>query len=165
MCRFVKWEAAIGDDEKECAMSDFTIDIDIDAPQETVFDYIADGSRTPEWYEAVQTASKTTEGPTAEGTRYTFLRALPQGEVVNDVEVSEFREPSVVAFTSRSGPTPFVYRYRVEPSGAGSRVILEGSITGEGLRGPAAFLAPLAGKFFKRGMAENLKALKARLES
>ncbi len=140
-------------------------DIDIDAPQETVFDYIADGSRTPEWYEAVQTASKTTEGPTAEGTRYTFLRALPQGEVVNDVEVSEFREPSVVAFTSRSGPTPFVYRYRVEPSGAGSRVILEGSITGEGLRGPAAFLAPLAGKFFKRGMAENLKALKARLES
>jgi hypothetical protein len=84
--------------------------------------------------------------------------------VVNEVEVSEFREPSLIAFASRSGPTPFVYRYRVEPAGAGSRVTLEGSITGEGLRGPAALVAPLAGKFFARGMGQNLKALKARLE-
>lgn len=145
-------------------MSDFTIDIEIDAPQEAVFNYIADGSRTPEWYEAVQTASKTTDGPTQEGTRYTFARVLPQGEVVNEVEVSEFFEPRVVAFSSVSGPTPFVYRYRVEPSGSGSKVTLEGSITGEGLRGAAALLSPLAGKFFARGMAQNLKALKARLE-
>ena len=43
-------------------------------------------------------------------------------------------------------------------------VILEGSITGEGLRGPAALLAPLAGKFFEKGMAKNLATLKARLE-
>ncbi len=83
---------------------------------------------------AVQAASKTTDGPVGEGTHYTFTRALPQGEVVNDVEVSEFEEPNLVEFTSRSGPTPFVYRYRVEPAGTGSRVILEGSITGEGTR-------------------------------
>lgn len=145
-------------------MGDFSIAVDVDAPQQTVFSYLADGSRTPEWYEAVQTASKTTEGPTGEGTRYTFTRVLPQGEVVNEVEVSEFRDPSLITFASRSGPTPFVYRYRVEPAGAGSRVTLEGSITGEGLRGPAALVAPLAGKFFARGMGQNLKALKARLE-
>jgi uncharacterized protein YndB with AHSA1/START domain len=146
-------------------MGDFTIEIDVDGPQQTVFSYLADGTRTPEWYEAVQTATKTTEGPTREGTRYTFTRVLPQGEVVNEVEVSEFREPSLVTFASRSGPTPFVYRYRVEPTGAGSRVTLEGSITGDGLQGAAALLAPFAGKFFARGMAENLKAFKARLES
>jgi uncharacterized protein YndB with AHSA1/START domain len=146
-------------------MSDFTIDIDVDVSQKIVFRYLADGVRMPEWYEAVQTATKTTEGPTMEGTRYTFTRVLPQGEVVNEVEISEFQEPSLITFTSRSGPTPFVYRYRVEPSGAGSLVTLEGSITGEGLRGRAAFLAPFAGKFFERGMAQNLKALKKRLES
>lgn len=146
-------------------MSDFTIDIDVEAPQQTVFNYLADGTCTPEWYEAVQSATKTTEGSTGAGTRYTFIRVLPQGEVVNEVEISEFREPSLVTFTSRSGPTPFLYRYRVEPTAAGSRVTLEGSITGEGLQGPAALLAPVAGKFFARGMTENLKALKARLES
>jgi len=32
-------------------MSDFTIRIDIEAPQTTVFDYIADATLTPQWYE------------------------------------------------------------------------------------------------------------------
>ena len=146
-------------------MSDFTIDIDVDAPQQTVFSYLSDGTRTPEWYEAVRSAIKTSEGSTGTGTRFTFTRVLPQGEVVNDVEISEFREPDLVTFVSRSGPTPFVYRYRVEPTTAGSRVTLDGSITGEGLTGPAALLAPFSGKFFARGMTENLKTLKTRLES
>jgi uncharacterized protein YndB with AHSA1/START domain len=145
-------------------MSDFTIDIDVDAPQQTVFDYLADGTRTPEWYEAVRRAVKTSEGSTGRGTRFTFTRVLPQGEVANEVEISEFRESDLVTFASRAGPTPFVYRFRIEPTATGSRVILEGSITGEGLTGPTALLAPLAGKFFARGMSENLKTLKTRLE-
>lgn len=146
-------------------MSDFTIEIDVDAPQQIVFNYLADGTRTPEWYEAVRGANKTSEGPTGKGTRFRFTRVLPQGEVVNEVEISEFREPDLVTYASRSGPTPFVYRYRIEPTEAGSRVILEGSITGEGVTGPAALIAPFAGKFFARGMTENLKTLKTRLES
>jgi hypothetical protein len=145
-------------------MSDFTIDIDVDASQRSVFSYVADGTRTPEWYDAVRSVNRTTANATGQGTRYRFTRVLPQGEVVNEVEVSEFQEPTLVTFASRSGPTPFVYRYRVEPTATGSKVTLEGSITGEGLQGPAAFLAPIAGKFFARGMAENLKTLKAILE-
>jgi uncharacterized protein YndB with AHSA1/START domain len=146
-------------------MSDFTIDIDIDAPQQTVFNYLADGTRTSEWYAAVRSAIKTSEGSTGKGTRFRFTRVLPQGEVVNEVEISEFREPDLVTFASRSGPTSFVYRYRVEPTAAGSRVLLEGSIRGEGATGPAALLARFAGKLFARGMTENLKTLKMRLES
>lgn len=145
-------------------MSDFTIGIDVDAPQQTVFNYLADATRTPEWYEAVRNAVKTSEGKTGEGTLFTFTRVLPQGEVANEVEISEFREPDLVTFASRSGPTPFVYRYRVEATPAGSRVTLEGSITGEGLAGPAALLAPFADKLFARSMTKNLKMLKMRLE-
>jgi uncharacterized protein YndB with AHSA1/START domain len=74
-------------------MSDFTIDIDVNAPQQTVFEYLADGTRTPEWYEAVRSAVKTSEGSTGRDTRFTFTRVLPQGEVANEVEISEFREP------------------------------------------------------------------------
>lgn len=145
-------------------MGDFTIEVEVNAPPETVFAYLADGSRTPEWYEAVESATKTTGGPVTRGSRYQFTRILPQGSVVNEVEVSELEKPRLVTFTSLSGPTPFTYRYRVEPRGEASRVILEGSITGAGLRGPAALLAPLAGKFFEKGMAKNLRVLKARLE-
>lgn len=38
-------------------MSDFTIDIELHASPAAVFNYLADGSRTPEWYEAVQAGS------------------------------------------------------------------------------------------------------------
>jgi uncharacterized protein YndB with AHSA1/START domain len=146
-------------------MSDFIIDIDVDAPQQTVFNYLADATRTPEWYEAVRSAVRTSEGATREGTSFTFTRVLPQGEVTNEVEISEFRDPDLVTFASRSGPTPFVYRYRVEAAPAGSRVTLEGSISGEGLAGSAALLAPFADKLFARGMTKNLETLKMRLES
>ncbi len=75
-------------DEKGKAMGEFTIQIDVDAPQRAVLEYIADGTRTPEWYEAVRRATKTTEGRTAKGTRYEFTRALPQGRVVNNLELT-----------------------------------------------------------------------------
>lgn len=150
--------------KKGSTISDFTIEIEVGASQRAVFEYIADAERTPEWYEAVKSAVRTTEGRKAKGTRYEFSRTLPQGPVLNEVEVTEFQEPSLITFTSRSGPTPFVYRYRVEPTATGATVTLEGSITGEGLRGPAALLAPFAGRFFERGMAKNLTALKTRLE-
>lgn len=95
-------------------MSDFTIDIDVDAPQQTVFAYLTDGTRTPERYESIRKAIKTSEGSIGKGTRFTFTRVLPQGEVANEVEISEFREPDVVTFAGRTGPTPFVYRFRLQ---------------------------------------------------
>ena len=146
-------------------MSDFVISVAVDASQQTVFDYLADATRTPEWYEAVRSALKTSEGPTGEGTRFTITRMLPQGEVINDVEISEFRDPDLVTFASRSGPTPFVYRYRVEAAPGGSRVTLEGSICGGGLAGPAALLGAFSDRLFARGMTKNLEILKVRLES
>ena len=87
-------------------MGGFAIDIGRDAPQQIVFSYLAGGARTPEWYVAVQTATKTTEGPTREGTRYTFTRVLPQGEVVKEVEVSEFDEASLVTFAAGAALLP-----------------------------------------------------------
>ena len=147
-------------------MGDFTLEIQINQKPAVVFGYIADGTRTPEWYEAIQNTRKLTDGPTGQGTAFEFTRALPgQGSVVNEVEVSEYQAPTAVTFSSVSGPTPFTYRYRVQPEGDRSRVVLEGSITGEGLRGPAALLAPMASKIFERGMGKNLSVLKARLEA
>jgi hypothetical protein len=80
------------------------------------------------------------------------------------VEVTAFEEGREVTFTSLSGPTPFVYRYLVEPEGDGSLLTLEGSISGAGLSGPAALLGPLAEGVFKRGMRDNLGVLKEILD-
>ena len=69
-----------------------------------------------------------------------------------------------VTFTSLSGPTPFVSRYLVEADSDATQLTLRGTISGARLTGPAALLEPLAEGVFKRGMRDNLGALKEILE-
>ncbi|HEX7040371.1 MAG TPA: SRPBCC family protein [Trueperaceae bacterium] len=145
-------------------MGTFVLSLDIGRRVQDVFSFLADSENTPVWYEAVQAVRKLTPGPVRAGTRYEMVRHLPQGRVENEVEVSELETNERVTLRSLSGPTPFTYRYLLAPAGGGTRLTLEGEITGEGLTGPAALLAPLAGPFFKRGMAANLETLKRHLE-
>lgn len=91
-------------------------------------------------------------------------RQLPGGPARNEVEITTYESGREVTFTSLSGPTPFVYRYLVEPDGHGTLLTLEGTISGAGLSGPAALLGPLAERVFKRGMRDNLGLLKEILE-
>ncbi len=146
-------------------MSTFVLSLDIGRSVQEVFSFLADSENTPIWYEAVRSVRKLTPGPVREGARYEMVRHLPQGVVQNEVVVSELETNERVTLRSLSGPTPFTYRYLLEPKGKHTHLTLEGEITGEGLTGPAALLAPLAGAFFKRGMATNLEALRRHLEA
>jgi uncharacterized protein YndB with AHSA1/START domain len=141
----------------------FTLTLDIAAPSSTVFDFVADFTTMPRWYSAVQRVERLA-GSGGLGTEYAVYRNLPGGPARNEVTISAYTAGREVAFTSHSGPTPFVYRYLVEPSGAGTGLSLEGSISGAGLRGPAALLAPMAETLFQRGMRENLSVLTRILE-
>jgi len=141
----------------------FTISLAISAAPTKVFDAIADFTRTPEWYSAVKRVDRV-EGTGGLGTRYAVHRDLPGGPVVNTVAVTSYTDGAEVGFTSISGPTPFVYRYLIEPTGTSTRLTLEGTISAAGLGGPASHLGGLAESFFKRGMRKNLSTLAALLE-
>jgi uncharacterized protein YndB with AHSA1/START domain len=141
----------------------FELSLDIVASPTTVFDFVADFTTMPQWYSAVQRVDRT-EGTSGLGTRYAVHRQLPGGPARNEVEITAYVSGREVTFTSQSGPTPFVYRYLVEPDGETTRLTLEGTISGAGLSGPAALLGPLAEGLFKRGMRDNLGALKEILE-
>ncbi len=142
----------------------FQLSLEIAAPPATVFDFVAEFTTMPRWYSAVQRVERT--GNTGGvGTRYEVHRQLPGGPWRNEVEMASYDIGREVTFTSLSGPTPFVYRYLVEPKGSNAtRLTLEGTISGAGLTGPAALLGPLAEGLFKRGMRNNLGALKEILE-
>jgi len=141
----------------------FRLSLDIAATPARVFDFVADFTTMPTWYSAVQRVERrdTTSGV---GTRYAVHRQLPSGAARNEVAITSYDSGREVTFTSLSGPTPFVYRYLVEPDDNGTRLTLDGSISVTGLRGPAALLGPLAQGLFKRGMRDNLGALKEILE-
>jgi hypothetical protein len=108
--------------------------------------------------------NKLTSAPVSAGTCYRFLRRIPTGPAINDVEVTEFVPNSVFTLASRNGPTRFTYRYRLSPQGKNTQLRLEGEINGEGLGRGFAFVAPFAERLFERGMRANLAALKQLLE-
>jgi len=141
----------------------FQLSLDIAASPAAVFDFVADFTTVPSWYSAVQQVDRI-GGSNGLGTRYVVRRNLPGGPARNEVEITAYESGREVTFTSLSGPTPFVYRYRVEPDGHATRLTLEGTISGAGLTGPAALLGPFAERVFKRGMRDNLAVLKELLE-
>ena len=141
----------------------FKLSLDVAAPPGEVFEFIADFTTTPTWYSAVKSVQRV-EGTGGLGTRYEVRRDLPGGAAVNDVEITSFADGEEVTFTSLNGPTPFVYRYRVQPLQDATRLTLEGTISASGLPGPAALLGPLAERLFKRGMRDNLGTLARILE-
>ena len=143
----------------------FTIEIEIERPPEVVFGYLAQVENTPKWYSAVEKADKLTSAPVSTGACYRLFRRLPTGPAINDIEVTEFVPNSVFTLASRSGPTPFTYRFRLSPQGKNTQLRLVGEISGEGLGRGFAFLAPLAPRLFEHGMRSNLAMLKQLLES
>lgn len=141
----------------------FQLRLDIAASPATVFAFVSDFTTMPAWYSAVERVDHI-DGTSGLKTRYEVHRQLPGGPARNEVEITGYQSGRELTFTSISGPTPFVYRYVVEPRGAATRLTLEGTISAAGLTGPAALLGPVAEGLFKRGMRANLDGLTRILE-
>lgn len=142
----------------------FEISLDIRRSPADVFAFIADFQNMPKWYEAVDSVTPDSTAPAGLGGRFQMVRSLPGGAAHNTVEVTSYEPDREVTFSSINGPTPFLYRYRLEPIPAGTRLTLLGDISAEGLPGPAAHLGGLVGRLFQQGMKKNLQVLKRILE-
>jgi uncharacterized protein YndB with AHSA1/START domain len=138
-------------------MGDFSASITIDQPVDTVFAFLADPANLPLWLEAVDDIAF--DDPPRRGARFRMARSLPGGRAVNEVELVGFDPEHRVVFESRTGPTPFRYEYRLNPTGHRTRMTLIGRISAEGLPGPIAHLDGVATQLFKRGMQRNLRTL------
>ncbi|HEY7485838.1 MAG TPA: SRPBCC family protein [Streptosporangiaceae bacterium] len=143
----------------------FQISLDIHRSPTDVFAFIADFRNMPKWYEAVESVAATTAGPMGTGARFHMVRSLPGGLARNDVELTSYQPYDEVTFASINGPTPFRYRYRLQPITTGTRLTLDGDISADGLPGPAARLGGIANQLFKQGMKKNLRELKRVLET
>ena len=146
-------------------MGTFEIDIEINRHAHDVFAALVDVRAMPQWYEAVKHVVALTPDRAGLGSRYEIGRTLPGGPVKNEIAITEFEPDALFTIESVNGPTPFRYRYTLEPLANGTRLRLEGRITGEGLPGPLAHIDALATQLFKRGMGENLRALSHLIET
>jgi hypothetical protein len=146
-------------------MGTFRVTVDIDRHATDVFAFVAQPCNMPRWYEAVDRVAEVTPKTANEGGTYEVTRSMPGGAVHNLVDVTESAPNLTVTFESRDGPTPFRYRYRVEPDGDGCHLTLDAEITSAGLPGLLGHLDGVATRAFRQGMQHNLDGLKHLVES
>jgi carbon monoxide dehydrogenase subunit G len=136
----------------------FATGIRINRPVDDVFAFLSDPARFPQWNSAVRAVAPTSGRPLEVGSTYAMERDLPTGRAHNDLEIIDRSAPEAFAIRTTSGPTPFVYRYRVSPDHGGALVELDARVE------LPALLAPLATRGVRRGVDANLATLKRNLE-
>jgi Polyketide cyclase / dehydrase and lipid transport len=137
----------------------FRVTVVIDRPPAEVFAVVAEPRTMPRWYEAVERVVQ------VNATSYQVTRSLPGGRVDNLVDVAVSDSKDTVTLESRRGPTPFRYRFTMEPEGVGTVLTLDGEISSAGLPGPLEHLDLIATAAFKKGMRQNLEHLRGIVES
>ena len=139
----------------------FTTSVRIERPAADVFDYVSNPINFPHWNSAVQLVRETSPGDDGVGATYMMERELPGGRAENGLEVTERERPTAFTIRTTSGPTPFLYRYRLSDEGAATLIELDAEVE---LGGIAGALGPLASRAVKRGVDSNFADLKRILE-
>ena len=124
-----------------------------------VFDYCSDLSNELEWSPgSMKSVKKLTDGPIGVGTRY--LAEWQQGGL-NTVEYTRFEPPTFWEAMSDSKMLGMVFQARVEPTSAGSRLIVRMDLRP---RGFARLASPILRRVMQRQEELNLAAVKRTLE-
>jgi uncharacterized protein YndB with AHSA1/START domain len=143
-------------------MKTFQTSVRIARPIEEVFSYVSDPLNLPRWNSAVEAVQRTSEHEGEVGSTYSMARDLPAGRAENELEIQALERPTEFAIRTTSGPTPFVYRYRLSTESGATVVRLDAEFE---LEGAAALLGPVAARAVRRGVDDNFAALKGILEA
>jgi uncharacterized protein YndB with AHSA1/START domain len=109
----------------------FSIEVDVDAPPERVWQVMSDVERWPEWTPSVLSVQREDTGPLRVGSR----ARIRQPKLVRaDWEVTALQPGREFTWITRSPGVVVTARHAVEPTGRGTRATL--SIRYDGLLGP-----------------------------
>jgi len=115
---------------------------------EDAFAYVSDPRHFPAWNSAVKEVRATSE-PGKVGSTYEMERDLPTGRARNGLEIVTLEPPAVFAIRTTSGPTPFLYTYRLRADGQDTLLELDAEIE----------VPRLLASFLRRGIEANLATL------
>jgi uncharacterized protein YndB with AHSA1/START domain len=133
-------------------------EVRIEAPPETVFDYLADARNEPEWLPGAKAVRKTTDDPVGLHTRFEgeYARA---GTV--SLELVEFDRPRKLTFRAQAKIVHFDDAVELSPDGAGT--LLKARLSAEP-QGLMRLLAPVMARTMRDQFAGNWIHLKTALE-
>ncbi len=138
--------------------------IDIGAPAEAVFGFVANQTNAPRWQRGLHEVRRITPGPIGVGTEHVFVRRFAGMNIESRNRFIAY-EPDrrFVAFEIPEGKMTGEASYLVEPTGPGScRLVSEVDF---GVSGLATVATPLLARAFERDSRRDEAALKRLLES
>lgn len=139
-------------------MIEFTNQVVVEQPIETVFRFVSDFCNVPKWNYYVIDVTQTSDGPAGVGTTYHQVRKTDEQDF-RIVECEENRE--VVVRTVPPSSPAFEMRFTFEAEGEGTRVTDEWKLD----TGQPALIQRLAAGRIKSAVLENLQKMKELLET
>jgi uncharacterized protein YndB with AHSA1/START domain len=133
--------------------------VEVRRPVEEVFDYCTDIAHEPEWNPHTRYAEKLTDGPVREGTRYKAEWVEGDPMIVEYVAVDR---PRSWLTTGRSRRLVTTGEGHVVPTDDGARLNIRMVLEP---RGVMSMISPVLGRVMRRRERDNLRSIKAVLES
>lgn len=128
----------------------------IDRPPAAVFPYVVEPAKQALWSDVQM--RRLTDGPFGTGTRMEVTFGMGPLKARIGLEMTAIEQDRRMAWTSFSGPIRWQGEYRLEPSGDGTVVSQQGTLTFSGLW---RLLEPIVGAEIRSGEEKELEKLKA----
>ena len=142
--------------------TDVTLDIAIEAPRDGVAAYALDYTNVPEWIGAIGQARLVTEPPFGVGARVQRIGTFLGKRIEYINEVVELDPDRRLVMRSVKAPFPMTVTYEFDDKPGGGtwmRIRTEGDASGF-----YRLAGPLLDRAVKRGVGQDLKRLKERVE-
>jgi len=134
--------------------------IEIARPAATVFEYLADVEKLPEWQaSAVESRA---DGPLVKGSRITERRRLFGRDVETVLEVTAYAPPARLTLRSLDGPVRFTVDHRLEEAGGVTRLHFAGEAKPGGM---LRFAGPVVESKARHEFRSDFERLKEILEA
>jgi len=138
--------------------------IKIDAPVETVFNYVSDISRHSEWGQHPLKLEQTSSGAVQVGATFRSVGHQMGRDFEAEVKITEFVPNEKLAFESKGKDFHFAHHFLLQSENGGTRLTKGGEAERVGF--PFNLLLPVlsAAGVINRGLDGDLQRIKAKLE-
>ena len=133
--------------------------VEIALPPTPVFDYLSDLRNEREWNPKIRSVQLLTDEPIGVGAKYLARWA---GSPDNTVEYTVFDRPHAWASVADSKMLTIRFAARVRAVDGGSRLEVRMELAPHG---PLRLLEPLLGRLMQKTELENMRLIKAKMES